>query len=162
MKHRLAQHRRGFLLIEATIATVVLAVAALGIASLLLSAHEQQESIRQTSTATLLARQLMEEIAAKPFGLSTPVVARSLMTTANQYNGYQDSTTAMTTLGTGELVAVGDGELYSRTVTITAAATPVGSTAPVSDLQLVTVTVTTPSGQNVVLSRMLTNVTWST
>jgi Tfp pilus assembly protein PilV len=161
MKHTRVQHRRGFLLIEAMIATVVLAVAALGIASLLLSAHEQQESIRETNTATLLGRQLMEEIAAKPFGPSTPVVARPLMTYANQYNGYHDSTTALTTLGNGETAGVGDGELYSRAVTITAAATPTGSTAPASDLQWVTVTVTTPSGQSVVLSRLLTNVTWS-
>jgi Tfp pilus assembly protein PilV len=162
MKHRLAHHRRGFLLIEAMIATVVLAVAALGITSLLLSAHEQQESIRETNTATLLGRQLMEEIAAKPFGPATPIVARSLMTYANQYNGYQDSTTAMTTLGTAETITPGDGELYSRQVTITAAATPTGSTAPTNDLQLITITVATPSGKSVVLTRLLTNVTWST
>jgi Tfp pilus assembly protein PilV len=156
---RVTWKRSGFLLIEAMIASVILAVAAMGIVSLLLSAKEQQTAIQENSTAVLLAKQLMEEIIAKPFGSSTPTVARASITYANQYNGYQDSTTAMSTLS-GESVTPGDGEVFSRKVTITNAPTPTGSGAPTSDLQLVTVTVTTPSNQTVTLSRLLTNVIW--
>jgi Tfp pilus assembly protein PilV len=65
--------RRGFLLMEATIATVILAVAAVGIVDLLLSAQQQQQALQENATAVLLARQLIEEIAAKPFGSATAV-----------------------------------------------------------------------------------------
>ena len=154
-----AKPRKGFLLMEAMIASVILSVAAIGIVDLLLSAQQQQQALQQNATATMLARQLMEEIAAKPFGPSTPVVPRAQITYANQYNGYHDTTAGMNTLS-GEAISPGNGELFSRAVTITNAAAPAGSTAPVSDLQLVTVNVTTPGKQTVALSRLLTNVTW--
>jgi type II secretory pathway pseudopilin PulG len=161
LHHRVTlSHQHGFLLIEAMIASVILSVAAMGIVSLLLSAAEQQTALRENSTAVLLAKQLMEEITSKPFGLATPIVPRASMTTANQYNAYQDTTTAMSTLS-GEAISPGDGEVFSRKVTITNAPTPTGSSAPASDLQLVTVTVTTPSGRSVSLSQWLTNVTWN-
>jgi len=47
---------RGFLLIEAMIATVILAVAAMGIVSLLLSAKEQQTALQENSTAVLVGK----------------------------------------------------------------------------------------------------------
>ncbi len=155
----LALKRRGFLLIEAMIASVILAVAAVGIATLLLSAQQQQIALQENSTAVLLAKQLMEEIASKPFGAATPVVPRAQMTTANQYNGYTDNTGAISTL-TGQTLEPGDQRTYVRRVTITPAATPTGSAAPASDLQLVAVTVTGPSGEVVTLNRLLANVAW--
>jgi type II secretory pathway pseudopilin PulG len=151
--------RKGFLLFEAMIASVILAVAAMGIVSLLLAAQEQQTALQEQSTAVLLAKQLMEEIAAKPFGSATPSGVRSTAQYANQYNGYQDTTNAIRTLS-GETISPGDGQTFTRKVTIANAPTPTGSTAPLSDLQLVTVTVTAPSGQKVSLSKLLTNVTW--
>jgi Tfp pilus assembly protein PilV len=150
----------GFLLLEAMIASVILAVAAVGIVSLLLAAREQQIAMREQSTAVLLAKQLMEEIAAKPFGTATPAEPRAQITMANQYNGYTDTTAGITTLGNGESISPGDGQLYTRKVTVTSATNPTGSTAPTGDLQLLTVTVTTPSKQSVTLTRLLTNVTW--
>jgi Tfp pilus assembly protein PilV len=151
--------RHGFLLFEAMIASVILAVAAVGIASLLLSAQQQQLTLQENSTAILLARQLMEEISSKPFGSPTPIVARASMTYANQYNGYTDTTAGITTLG-GVSLTPGDGRLYSRSVSVASATNPVGSLAPSGDLQIVTVTVTTPSGQAVSIRRLITNVVW--
>jgi hypothetical protein len=107
----------------------------------------------------LLARQLMEEIAAKPFGPSTPIVPRASITYANQYNGYTDTTAGITTLS-GVTLSPGDGRLYTRSVTVANAATPNGSLAPTGDLQRVTVTVTTPSGQTVTLRRLISNIAW--
>jgi Tfp pilus assembly protein PilV len=151
--------RKGFLLFEAMIASVILAVAAMGIVSLLLAAQEQQTALQEQSTAVLLAKQLMEEIAAKPFGSATPSGARSTAQYANQYNGYQDASSAIRTLS-GETITPGDNQMFTRKVTIANAPTPTGSTAPVTDLQLVTVTVTAPSGQKISFSKLLTNVTW--
>jgi Tfp pilus assembly protein PilV len=159
MNRKNPQFRRGFLLMEAMIATVILAVAAVGVVDLLLSAQQQQQALQQNATAVLLARQLMEEIASKPFGPSTSTVPRAQITYANQYNGYSDSTGAMSTLG-GVSVEPGNGEAYSRTVLITTPTISDGAAAPASDRQLITVTVTTPEKQTVTLTRLLTNVTW--
>jgi len=59
--------QRGFTLIESLIATVVLAAAVVGIAGTLASTYQQQKDQVSASEATQLARQLMEEISAKPF-----------------------------------------------------------------------------------------------
>jgi Tfp pilus assembly protein PilV len=142
------------------IASVILAVAAVGIASMLLSAQQQQLTLQENSTAVLLARQLMEEISSKPFGQSTPIVARTAITYANQYNGYTDTTSAISTLS-GVSLSPGDGRLYTRNVTVASVTAPTGSLAPPGDLQLVTVTVTTPSGQTVALRRLIGNVSWN-
>lgn len=143
------------------IATVVLAVAAVAIASLLLSVHEQQQAIQETNTATLLAGQLMEEISAKPLGLYPPASipnSRALFTTANQYASYTDSTqtTGIKTLENQTLPFPNIGN-YSRVVSITD--TTVSQTNA-HDIRLVTVKVTTPSGKSVSLSKWLTNITW--
>ena len=153
------QSPRGYLLLEAMIASVILAVASVGIVSLLLSAHEQEQSIQESNTATLLAKQLIEEISAKPLGAYpavTPLPPRSQFTTAAQYDNYQDSTATMTTLG-GETVPVANVGTYTRSVAISSPA--VSETNP-NDVLMVTVTVKTPSGKTVNLSKWLTNVTW--
>ena len=147
--------RKGFLLMEAMIASVILAVAAVGIADMLLSNQQEQLALQENSTAVLLARQLMEEIASYPFGNAAP----PQLTYANQYNNYSDTTNAITTLA-GETISPGGDGVYLRSVSIGPAAIPSGSAAPQSDLQVVTVTVITPDKQTVTLSRMLTNVTW--
>ena len=153
-------YRRGFLLLEAMIASLILLVAAVGIASLLLAAHEQQISIQELNTATLLAKQLMEEIATEPLGVYPPVAQpahRSQFTTANQYANYADSTGAgISTLG-GVAVpypAIGN---YSRSVAISD--TTVTQTLP-HDIRLVIVTVNTPTGKTVSINKWMTNVNW--
>jgi len=150
------------MLFEAMIASVVLAVAAVGIASLLLSSHEQQSSIQETNTATLLAKQLMEEIAAKPLGTYTAGPAsgpRSAFTTACQYNGYTDSTGS-----TGNGIQTISGATVpcdpNYTCVVSIAGTSVSQTSPPYDVCIVTVAVTTPSGTTVSLSKWLSNVTW--
>jgi type II secretory pathway pseudopilin PulG len=174
MKQSHRNRTHGFLLIEAMIASVILSVAVVVVVDLLLTSQQQQAAIQQNSTALLLARQLMEEIAAKPFGSSTqtyPPSQRALMTTANQYNGYSDSTTEVGNAGAVGIqtqglpqttIEPGGGETYQRTVTVQSPPASIDSSdaAPAGDLLIVTVTVTTPSNQKVTLTRLLTNVTW--
>src|SRR5690349_12721675 len=59
--------RGGFTLAEALLASVVLAVAVLGISQLTGASSQQSEALRQDARAVALARELMEEIASKPF-----------------------------------------------------------------------------------------------
>ena len=165
MKKRSALNCQGFLLLEGMIASVVLAVASVGIASLLLGAHEQQQSIQEINTATLLARQLMEEISTKPLGVYQPALipsSRAMFTTANQYWKYSDvidANHALTTLD-GTLVPMTHLGAYQRSVQIDAVSDPLVLQTKPSDVCMVTVTVRTPTGKQVTLSKWITNVTW--
>jgi Tfp pilus assembly protein PilV len=156
---------RGFLLIEGMIASVILAVAAVAIASLLLSANEEATVMRENATAASLAGQLLEEIAAKPLGTypwAAVPAARPLFTYAEDYRGFSDDTSTITTLATNALALPGDGGLFQRSVSVIAQAGPTGSTAPMGDFALVTVTVTTPSGRTISISRLIARTDWST
>jgi type II secretory pathway pseudopilin PulG len=166
-------HRRcrrgGFTLVEALLAAVVLAVAVLGACSTLSASYQNISSLRQTATAVSLARELIEEIAARPYvspidgstttGPTASMTNRSLFAKVGDYQGYTDSTSNMIGLD-GSTVSVGQGEVYTRGVTITFGAKPsVDTSSPANDFALVTVTVAMPSGQKVSLSRMMANET---
>jgi Tfp pilus assembly protein PilV len=141
-------------------ASVVVSVSVLGIVSVLTAASQQTSVMRQNAIAATLARQLLEEMAAKPFGApaSSTATTRGSFQTIGDYNHYTDQSTLITQLD-GSTVAVGDGETYTRLVSEQTGAKPWGDTAsPASDFVLVTVTVTTPAGQQVQVSRTFTNV----
>lgn len=167
---RTARSPRGFLLIEAMIASVVLAVAAIGVATLLATSYQNTAAMRESAIATSLARQMLEEIAAKPLtnpdgtestGPDAGQITRSQYLSAGNYNGFSDSTTTMTTAA-GEAVSAGDGGVFIRTVTVTYESNVTGTTAASGDFALVTVTVTGPLKQSVTLSRLLTKTSWQT
>lgn len=160
MQQARIQHRSAFMLLEAMIASVILAVAAVSIINLLLSTQEQQQSIQEINTATMLAQQLMEEIAGKPLGAYPPAVttgARAQFSTANQYDQYTDSTSASSGIKmiSGATVPFPSMGTYTRSVSIIDAAT---AQANPHDIRIVTVTVTTPSLTHVSLSKWLANV----
>lgn len=154
--------RRGFLLIEGMMASVILAIAAVAIATLLLTANEEAEALRQNATAASLGRQLLEEIAAKPLG-SYPWAAvpsqRASFTYAEDYRGYADSTSSLKSLAAGT-VSAGDGQVYQRSVTVTAQTGPGGSA--LGTFALVTVTVTTPMNRTMSASRLIAIMDWGT
>jgi type II secretory pathway pseudopilin PulG len=157
--------RHGFLLIEGMLASVILAVAAVAIASLLLTANEEATVMRENATAASLAGQLLEEIAAKPLGTypwTAVPTSRPSFTYAEDYRGYSDTTSTITTLSTNTPADPGTGALFQRTVTVTAQTGPTGSSAPLGDFAVVTVTVTTPSQRTFSLSRLIARTDWST
>jgi type II secretory pathway pseudopilin PulG len=158
-------------LIESLLAAVVLAILALGVAGALSVSYQTTVTLNQTATATALGRELLEEIVGKPLldsstGTTTPVAtkmaaARSTFTGVGDYNLYTDTSTALATLG-GTTVNATTGQTFTRSVTVTSGATPSGDTlSPAGDFALVTVTVTTPSGQSVKLQRVATNYTFT-
>ena len=158
---------RGFTLAESLIASVVLAASVIGIASTL-SASYQQSSVRgNTANALALAQQLMEEIASKPMevsgtnqlGWSAGFTNRANYDTIDDYNGYTDVSSSITT-GSGSTIDLGDGGSYTRTVTVTSNARPSAITTGVAqDFMLVTVTVSMPHDQSVSISQLFTRVT---
>lgn len=158
---------RGFTLAESMIASVVLAAAVIGIASTL-SASYQQSAVRgNTSTALALAQQLMEEIASKPMevsgtnqpGWSSGQTNRANYDTTDDYNGYTDLSSSITT-GSGSNVDLGDGGSYTRVVTITSNARPSALTSgTTSDFLLVTIAVQMPHNQSISISQLFTRLT---
>jgi len=118
--------QRGFTLIESLIATVVLAAAVVGIAGTLASTYQQQKDQVSASEATQLARQLMEEISAKPFvapagsniaGWSAGNKNRATYDEIADYDRFADDSTAIKTLA-GDTQSVGSMGPYYRSVKV--------------------------------------------
>jgi type II secretory pathway pseudopilin PulG len=166
---RFYAQRRGYTLFEAMLASVVLAIAVVGISSVLAASYQQSSIRGNTSTALSLARQLMEEIASMPLtapvppdqpGWSQGQKDRSQYDTVDDYDGYTDQSSGITTPD-GTVIDMGAGGSYTRSVKVTFNARPSGvpATAPASDFDLVTVTVTMPHGQQVSVSQLMTKAT---
>ena len=161
--------QRGFTLIESLIATVVLAAAVVGIAGTLASTYQQQKDQVSASEATQLARQLMEEISAKPFvapsgsniaGWSAGNKNRATYDEIADYDRFADDSTAIKTLA-GDTQSAGSMGPYYRSVKVVEGPVPVGHTAPATDFKTVTITVTRPSGSAIVVTKVFMRATLS-
>ena len=146
-----ARGRRGFTLLEGLVASVILVILVIGVAGALSSSYQQGNEVAASSTAVGLARQLMDEIVAKPFSssdaLGSGIGARSTYTSISAYNGYSDSSNALPLLEGGTL-DVTSAENFSRGVTVKVGAQPsIDMTTPASNFGIVTVTVTGPDGE---------------
>ena len=158
--------RSGFTLIESLIATVVLAIAVVGIAGAVGASFKQTSALDNDSAAISVARALVEEVASKPYAASVASSKasagnfdRSTYTSVADYHGYHD-TSPFTTLG-GQTLDVGSGYSRSVTYTVPASVTVGSTTTALNDFGRITVTVTSPSGRDVTVSRLISNVTFS-
>ena len=159
--------RRGFTLAESLVASVVLAIAVVGIAGTLTATYQSLSAGAGTSDAIAMARQLIEEISAKPFavpagstdnlGYSSGVLDRATYDTIDDYNGFTDTSTGIKKLdGTTVAAGGGGGAVFTRSVSITSGVRPTGHSPPAADFALVTVTVTKPNGEAVKVSQLIT------
>jgi hypothetical protein len=150
------------------IAAVVLAIAVVGIAGTLAASYQQQRNQVSASEATQLARQLMEEISAKPFelaagdpnnpGWSAGNRNREQYDEIGDYHGFADVSTNIKTLS-GDSQSVGSAGPYNRSVTVVKGPVPVGYTGPggtslLDDFKTVTITVTRPNAPPIVVSKV--------
>jgi Tfp pilus assembly protein PilV len=173
---RRSRHQ-AFTLAEALIASVVLSVAVLGISGVLVGATANARRMSDYSGAQLLARSLMEEIVAKPFtqpqnssnsGCRDGNQDRSTYDNIADYDGYQDSTdpttatTRATTLG-GTTIDLGDTGTFTRKVSFEYRNSPGGPAVAggTGNFGLITVTVSSSSGDTVTLYRLVSNVSLS-
>lgn len=155
--------RAGFTLVESLIASVVLAIAVVGIAGTLAASYQQTREQTSAAEATQLARQLLEEISSKAFeitagdpnvpGYSAGNQNRALYDELADYNGFTDLSTSIRTIA-GSTQSFGTAGPYTRTVAVTAGPVPVGHTAPSTDFKTVKVTVTRPIGQPIIISKV--------
>lgn len=155
--------RTGFTLAEALIASVVLALSVVGIADALACSSQQAITTNQAAITTALGKQLLEEIASKPFpipgvttnpGWSQGNHNRATYDDAADYNGYTDQTPITTLSG----ASIDPGGLYTRSVAYVQRINPSANPGN-GDFALITVMVTDPTGAATAFSRLISNVT---
>lgn len=156
-------YRAAFTLMEGLIASVVLATTVIGITMAMSASYQTNVHLEEAGASTALARQLLEEIASRPYlDPTTQLIAspgngsRSSYTSLGQYQGYTDQTSSMTTLGGATVPVIASGT-YTRSVVIQWRDDPAGSgLATNNDMAMVTVSVTTPSGRVIQISKLFT------
>jgi type II secretory pathway pseudopilin PulG len=159
--------RRGaFTLIEGLIASLILAVGVAGVASTLAASAAQARALATDTTAQMLARELMEEVAAKPFaapvssdaaGYKLGNASRATYDNLSDYDGYSDVTPIKSL--NGDTINTGDGVIYTRSVAIEFRTTPGGPKVLNGDYAMITVVVKANLGRSITMSRLVTNVT---
>ena len=156
--------RRGFTLVESMIAATILGAAIVGTMGPLLASTHQTQAMWENSTSLALARELLEEVAAMPYldpdgtqraGPRANQTTRQQYTSIGDYNGYKDTTNALASME-GTTLNIGAESTYTRGISVQYMTSVSGSSSVSGDYALVTVTVTTPSGTSVTLSRMVT------
>lgn len=158
---REARGARGFTLAESLIASVVLAIAVVGVATTIAASHQQTGSVEQSSAAVAAARQLMEEIAAKPLvaaaadatpGYKGGQANRAMYDTINDYDGYADESPLKTL--EGEKLSIGMAKL-ARKVEVSYPTALFGTTAAAGEFAVVEVSVGDVEGNDCVLRRLV-------
>ncbi|WP_428939949.1 hypothetical protein [Fontivita pretiosa] len=184
--HRL---RSAFTLAECLVASIVLAVAVVGVTAAIVASQRQTAAQEDDATAVALARQLIEEVVSLPIVLpdgSTGVAGwpastnRSLYDTIDDYNGYTDTVTTDVARAT-ELAAKGNftpvppkpsfavaidaplaAQQYRRRVAVSFPTVMFGASVSAGDFAVVTVTIQGNSpGKGAQLTRLVarTNIT---
>ncbi len=128
MKRLGRQHAEGFTLLEALLAAVVLAFAAVAITVPFASAARNEQTDARRTLAVSLAQELMEEILSRPFMDGDPSYARnagpdpgestrSLFDNVDDYDGHTEPPGAITDMA-GNVVDCSVSEGLSRRATV--------------------------------------------
>lgn len=179
MRSRAISRRRAFTLAESLVASVVLAVAVMGVSSAIVAAQYQLDSQEEDSTAIVMARQLMEHAASLPLTSSDATAGWPTVTsttsydTIRDYNGYKDTvrvpiyrSSTLADVGTfstasPSVTAITGSEptlarqAYIRHVTVTYPTSIFGTTVTAGDFAVVKVTVRGGGGNGVTLTRIV-------
>jgi type II secretory pathway pseudopilin PulG len=152
------RRRPGFSVVEALVASAVLAIAVVGVAGPLAASSQHASVARERGGAVALARQLMEQVASHPLtnGAPTPLGptlpyedSPAKYDTIGDFHGYQDFPAASEiTPGTAPKAT------YTRSVTVAYTTSTFDPSVNVTDFALVTVTVTTPRKETLRVSRL--------
>jgi prepilin-type N-terminal cleavage/methylation domain-containing protein len=180
--------RSGFTLAESLVASVVLAIAVVGVAGAIVVSQKQTAVQEDDAAAVAIARQLMEEVAALPIVLSGGTTGQpgwgggvtnpALYDTIDDYHGYTDTVTtdvlrASSLAGSAQFNSTppapaptgsaGDepliGQQYHRNVAVSFPGTLFGTTVTNNDFAVATVSVQGAAGGGVQLSRVVARTT---
>jgi prepilin-type N-terminal cleavage/methylation domain-containing protein len=158
------QRTSGFTLAECLIASVVLAIAVLGLCGALAAATRQTEALEVETRCMALAKQLMEEIASRPFdppasndqpGWGAGNADRSLYDDVADYHKLDEQ--IVPSPSPAHLI---DSISFSRTTLVEFRATPTGAPDSAGDFAMISVTVTPSSHADpLTLHRLVTRST---
>jgi type II secretory pathway pseudopilin PulG len=149
----------GFTLLEGLMAAAVLGIATVAVVGPIMTTRQQREAVAGVSEALGLARQLLEEIAAKPYadpddgnillGPDPMESSREWFDNVDDYHGYADTTSSLRTLSGTSLSGTADGSAhYARRVTVEYRAGPDGPAVAAGDFALVRVWVGPENGKD--------------
>ena len=162
--------RAGLTLAESLVAAVVLAVAVVGIMGPISASHHQSRAAEESSTCASLARQLMDEIAARVFvdptdqsttlGPEIDESTRAQFDNVDDFHGYRDSSDG----SAGDRIKAVDGTIvtlqtpgvFQRSVAVEYRQTPAGPPVMSGDFALIRVVVQGEGGKRVVVNRLAT------
>jgi hypothetical protein len=148
-------------------AATLLAIAVVGIAGPLGAACEQARHGQERGAALVLARELMEEIVAKPLcdggttchlGPESSECDRTQYDSADDYNGYSDTTKEIKNYS-NKSIPFDPAKLYTRSVSVAYRSAPSSADTTSGDFAMVTVSVTTPHNQVLRIWRLLSKET---
>jgi len=157
--HSSLRRRPAFSVVEALVASAVLAIAVIGVAGPLTASSEHASVARERGGALTLARQLMEQIAAHPLrnGAPTPLGptlpyedSPAKYDTIGDFNGYLDTPAP-------PQATTGNNATYTRSVTVEYRTASFDPSPNVTDFALVTVTVVTPRKETLRVARLFCN-----
>lgn len=170
--------RRGFTLAESLVASIILAIAVLGVCNAIVAAQKQLDMQEEDTTAIALGRQLMEQASALPLVLvdATPgwptVTSSGSYDTISDFAGYTDAVTipirrsgnlsdagSFSTAAPSATPVTGarptlSRQQYIREVSVTYPTSMFGAVISPGDMAVVTVTVTGGGGNSTKLSRI--------
>lgn len=139
---------RGVTLIELVVTIVVVAAAVAAVLAVLSAAAARSADGMVRQQAVLIGESYLHEILEKPFGVTacSPTCARTQMAAVGDYNGLVNA-------GVRDATDTAVPALSGYTVSVTANYTGLGAiTAASQQAQLVSVTVTGPTGAQVLMS----------
>lgn len=160
-------------------AAAVLGMATVAIVGPIVTARQQTEAVAGVGAALALARQLMEEVAAKPYadpddgnillGPDAGETSRDLFDNVDDYHGYSDATKSLRSVDGDTVETVNatraPAVAFARRVTVEYRAGPTGPSVAVGDFALITVSVkpvdekgAAVAGEGVELSGLVTRV----
>jgi len=139
---------RGITLVELIVTIVVVGIAVASVLAVLSAAAVRSADIMVRQQSVLIAQSYLREILEKPFGVDAcyPNCNRTQMAAVGDYSGLSNS-------GVRDANDAAVGSLSGYKVNVTASYSALGAISAASrQAQLVTVTVTPPTGPQVVIS----------
>jgi MSHA pilin protein MshD len=139
---------RGITLVELIVTIVVVGIAVASVLAVLSAAAVRSADTMVRQQSVLIAQSYLREILEKPFGVDAcyPGCSRTQMAAVGDYNGLSNT-------GVRDANDVAVGSLSGYQANVTASYSALGAISAASrQAQLVTVTVTPPTGPQVVIS----------
>lgn len=136
---------RGVTLVELIVTIVVIAAAVSAVLAIVSATAAHSADNLLQAQGVVIGESYLNEILSKPYGTDCGPCARALMDEAGDYNGLRD-------VGAHDQTGAAVPRLGAYAIGVSVSNSTVGAPPAAVPAQLITVTVTAPNGQSIVLS----------